>query len=154
MCKPSNLVAYAWRPISKYGFSCKTYSWNLGFTNRNWTNFLSCWGVDNFKMLLLASGQMDRIITIVKNWHDDPHANCKPNSNFKQYLKIEKVLVKDNYNLTNMIFWRITSWWWITLWARVDLHIRELVLQLGKGLWFFIELGFNSSTSFGLVLGV
>jgi hypothetical protein len=65
---------------------------------------LSCWGVDSFKVLLLASGQMDRIITIVKNWHDDPCANCKPNSDFKQYLKIEKLLVEDNHNLKNMIF--------------------------------------------------
>jgi hypothetical protein len=35
----------------------------------------------------------------VKNWPDDPHANYKPNSNFKQYLKIEELLAKDNYNL-------------------------------------------------------
>jgi hypothetical protein len=43
----------------------------------------------------------DRIIIIVKNWFDDPQTNCKPkpNSNFKQYFKIEKLLVKDNYNL-------------------------------------------------------
>jgi len=32
--------------------------------------------------------------------------------------------------------------------------VRELVLQLGRVLWFFIELGFNSFTSFGLILGV
>jgi len=42
---------------------------------------------------------MDRIITIVKNWHDDLCANCIPNFDFKQYLKIEKLLVEDNYNL-------------------------------------------------------
>jgi hypothetical protein len=42
---------------------------------------------------------MDGIITIVKNWPNDPHAKCKPNSNFKQYLKIGKYLAKDNYNL-------------------------------------------------------
>jgi hypothetical protein len=42
---------------------------------------------------------MDGIVTIVKNWLNDPHANCKPNSNFKQYLKIRKYLAKDNYNL-------------------------------------------------------
>jgi hypothetical protein len=35
----------------------------------------------------------------VKNWHDDPHANCKPKSNFKQYLKVEEVLVEENYNI-------------------------------------------------------
>jgi len=32
--------------------------------------------------------------------------------------------------------------------------VKELVLQLGRVLWFFVELGFNSLTSFGLVLGV
>jgi hypothetical protein len=35
----------------------------------------------------------------VKNWPNYPRANYKPNSNFKQYLKIEKLLAKDNYNL-------------------------------------------------------
>ncbi len=42
---------------------------------------------------------MDRIIIVVKNWSNDLRANCKPHSNFKQYLKIEKALAKDNYNL-------------------------------------------------------
>jgi hypothetical protein len=37
---------------------------------------------------------MDSIIIVVKNWLDDPHANCKPHSNFKQYLKIKKSLAK------------------------------------------------------------
>ncbi len=32
--------------------------------------------------------------------------------------------------------------------------VRELVLQLGKVLWFFIELRFNSLISFGLVFGI
>jgi hypothetical protein len=54
---------------------------------------------------------MDGIITIVKNWLDDPHTNCKPNSNFKQYLEIGKYLAKDNYNLieTHGLFLRIAS---------------------------------------------
>jgi hypothetical protein len=34
----------------------------------------------------------------------DPQASCKPNSNFKQYLKIEKLLAKDNYNLIEKHF--------------------------------------------------
>ncbi len=42
---------------------------------------------------------MDPIITMVKNWLDDPHANCKPHSDLKQYLKIEKSLAIKNYNL-------------------------------------------------------
>ncbi len=42
---------------------------------------------------------MDRIIIVVKNWPNDPHANCKPHLNFKQYLKVEESLAKDNYNL-------------------------------------------------------
>jgi hypothetical protein len=41
---------------------------------------------------------MDRIITLVKNWLDDPHANCKPHSDFKQYVKTKKSLAKENYN--------------------------------------------------------
>jgi hypothetical protein len=42
---------------------------------------------------------MDRIIIVVKNWLDDLYANCKPNSNFKQYLKAKESLAKENYNL-------------------------------------------------------
>jgi len=47
----------------------------------------------------LQVDNMDWIITIVKNWLDDPRVNYKRNSNFKQYLKIEELLTKDNYNL-------------------------------------------------------
>jgi hypothetical protein len=42
---------------------------------------------------------MDWIIIVVKNWLDDPHHNCKPNANLKEYLKEEDFLVKDNYDL-------------------------------------------------------
>jgi hypothetical protein len=42
---------------------------------------------------------MDRIITVVKNWPNDPHANRKPNSDFKQCLKAKESLVEKNYNL-------------------------------------------------------
>jgi hypothetical protein len=35
----------------------------------------------------LQMDNMGWIITIVKNWLDDPHANYKPNFDFKQYLK-------------------------------------------------------------------
>jgi hypothetical protein len=50
--------------------------------------------------LPLASGHnMDGIIiTIVKDLHDDPCANCKPNFDFNKYLKIE-LLIEDTYNL-------------------------------------------------------
>jgi hypothetical protein len=52
----------------------------------------------------LQVDNMDRIIPIVKNWPDDPHANCKPNFDFKQYLEIGKYLAKDNYNLIEKSF--------------------------------------------------
>ncbi len=42
---------------------------------------------------------VDRIITVVKNWLDDAHANCKPNLDFQQYLKAKESLAKKNYNL-------------------------------------------------------
>ncbi len=35
----------------------------------------------------------------MKNWPNNPHTNCKPNLDFKQYLKVEKSLVEKNYNL-------------------------------------------------------
>jgi hypothetical protein len=42
---------------------------------------------------------MDWIIIMEKNRPNDSCANCKPNSNLKQYLKMEKFLAKDNYDL-------------------------------------------------------
>jgi hypothetical protein len=54
---------------------------------------------------------MDQIFIKVKNWLDNSHLNYKPNSNFKQYLKVEEFLVEENYNLIdNIIFlknWRL-----------------------------------------------
>ncbi len=41
----------------------------------------------------------DWIITMMKNWLDDSCTNCKPNSDFKQYLKANESLVEENYNL-------------------------------------------------------
>jgi hypothetical protein len=43
---------------------------------------------------------LDKIITIVKNWLDDPWVNCMPNKTTKIYLKVEGFLVDDNYELT------------------------------------------------------
>jgi hypothetical protein len=42
---------------------------------------------------------LDRIITIVKNWLDDPCVNCIPNKNMKDYLKAKGFLVDDNNEL-------------------------------------------------------
>ncbi len=42
---------------------------------------------------------LDKIITIVKNWLDDLHMNCMPNKNMKDYMKVEKPLTNDNYEL-------------------------------------------------------
>ncbi len=39
---------------------------------------------------------LDRIITIVKNWHDDQQVNCMPNKTMKDYLRS---LVDDNHEL-------------------------------------------------------
>ncbi len=105
---------------------------------------------------MLASGQMDQIITIVKNWHDDPpRANCKPNFDFKQYLKIEKLLVEDklqfekhdflkNYKLmvTNFVGWGGFT------------HKGTCVTIGQSSMVLHREIGFNSPTSFGLVLGI
>jgi hypothetical protein len=42
---------------------------------------------------------MDQIVTVVKNWPNDPHHNCKPNANLKEYWKKEDSLAKENYDL-------------------------------------------------------
>jgi len=47
----------------------------------------------------MLRGYVLGIILTVKNWPNDPHANCKPNFDSKQCLDIGKYLAKDNYNL-------------------------------------------------------
>ncbi len=42
---------------------------------------------------------LEKIITIVKNWRKDPQVNCMPTKNIKDYLKVEGSLVDDNYKL-------------------------------------------------------
>jgi hypothetical protein len=42
---------------------------------------------------------LDNIITIVKIWPDDPFFNCMPNNTMKDYLKVERYLAYDNYEL-------------------------------------------------------
>jgi hypothetical protein len=39
----------------------------------------------------------DMIITIVENWPNDSRVNCMQNKNMKDYLKIKRSLVDDNY---------------------------------------------------------
>ncbi len=39
---------------------------------------------------------LDKIIAIVKSW---PWVNCMPNKTMKDYLKVERFLVDDNYEL-------------------------------------------------------
>jgi hypothetical protein len=52
------------------------------------------------------------VLTVLRHYCEelayDPCANCKPNFDFKQYLKIEELLAKDKYNLIEKhdIFWK------------------------------------------------
>jgi hypothetical protein len=36
---------------------------------------------------------------MIDNWPNDPFQNCTPNANLKDYLKVEIVLVEENYEL-------------------------------------------------------
>jgi hypothetical protein len=62
-------------------------------------SFLSCWSVDNFKVLPLASGEYGLDYYCGEELVNGPHANCKPYSDFKQCLKAKEYLAEDNYNL-------------------------------------------------------
>jgi hypothetical protein len=42
---------------------------------------------------------LDQIITIINNWHDDPCQNCTPNANLKDYLKVEVIFLEEDYEL-------------------------------------------------------
>ncbi len=42
---------------------------------------------------------LDQIIAIINNWPNDPCQNCTSNANLKDYLKVEIVLVEENYEL-------------------------------------------------------
>jgi hypothetical protein len=50
--------------------------------------------VNLFTKQILGIPSMDQVIIMVKNWLNNLHANCKPNSNLKQYF-----LPKENYDL-------------------------------------------------------
>lgn len=41
----------------------------------------------------------NQIIIVVKNWFDDLHLNYTPNVDLKDYMKVEVVLVEENYQL-------------------------------------------------------
>ncbi len=42
---------------------------------------------------------LDRIITMVKNWLDGPYLNCSQHKDLTYFLKVESILAKDNYDL-------------------------------------------------------
>jgi hypothetical protein len=42
---------------------------------------------------------LDQIITIINNWPNDSCQNCTPNANLKNYLKVEVILVEEDYGL-------------------------------------------------------
>jgi hypothetical protein len=83
-------------------FFSKIDSWNPKFTNKNWISFSFVMVLTTLRRCNLEVDNMAHIIINVKNWLDNPQSNCKPNSNFKQYLKIEKLLANDNYNLISI----------------------------------------------------
>jgi hypothetical protein len=47
----------------------------------------------------LQVDNLDQIITVVKNWPHDPRLNCSRHKDLKDFLKVESVLAKDNYDL-------------------------------------------------------
>ncbi len=51
------------------------------------------------KSCRLQVQNLDQIITIINNWPDDPCQNCTPNANLKNYLKVEVILVEEDYGL-------------------------------------------------------
>jgi hypothetical protein len=65
--------------------------------------FLGFWGfkliIDTLKHCHLQVQNLDWIITMIDNWPNDPFQNCTPNANLKDYLKVEIVLVEENYEL-------------------------------------------------------
>jgi predicted transcriptional regulator len=46
---------------------------------------------------------LDQIITMVKTQSNDPHLNCTPNIDLKDYMEVEVVLVEKNYELIEKI---------------------------------------------------
>lgn len=46
---------------------------------------------------------LDRIIIVIKNWPDDPCLDCTSNINLKEYIKVEVILAKKNYELIEKI---------------------------------------------------
>jgi hypothetical protein len=47
----------------------------------------------------LQEDNLNQIITMVKNWLDNPRLNGSQHKDLANFLKVEFVLVKDNYDL-------------------------------------------------------
>jgi hypothetical protein len=56
-------------------------------------------GLTTLKCCRLQVNNLDRIITMVKNWLDGPHLNCSQHKDLTYFLKVESILAKDNYDL-------------------------------------------------------
>ncbi len=42
---------------------------------------------------------LDCIITVLKNWPDDPRMNCMLRKDIKDFMTVENALAEDNYDL-------------------------------------------------------
>jgi hypothetical protein len=46
---------------------------------------------------------LDQIIMVVKNWHNDRQLNCTPTVVLEDYMKVKCFLAKENYDLIKEI---------------------------------------------------
>jgi hypothetical protein len=56
-------------------------------------------GLTTLRRCRLQVDNLDRIITMVKNWPNDPCLNCLQHKDLTNFLKVEFVLAKNNYDL-------------------------------------------------------
>jgi hypothetical protein len=81
------------------GFFAKHVIGISGFQIENERVFNLIGVLTTLKCCYLQVKNLDYIITIFNNWPNDPCHNCTPNANLKDYLKVEIILVKENYEL-------------------------------------------------------
>jgi hypothetical protein len=98
MCKSISLVVDAWGLTSKCGYLQNKLLESQVHKLKKWVFSLARM-LTTLRCCCLQLENMDQIIIVVKNWPNDLWSNCKPNLNFKQYLKAKGFLVEVKCNL-------------------------------------------------------
>jgi hypothetical protein len=91
-------IASPWRVVSKHGIFGQTYSWHSKMIDRNQKMFNFAWVLTTLQQCCLQM-KLDQIITMVINWPNYLYLYYTHNTCMRNWFKVERSLVDDNYDL-------------------------------------------------------